>query len=356
LIYAAILLVVLRFLPSGLVGAALQFARDAAGRLGLGASRSSAAPPGSAAVPAGGRQEDAAPLPLAVRERPLHVAGGPSRTEGEPARDTPGHGPDSRSPDGSGDLALEHIDVRFGGLEVLSDVGLRVRPGAVRGLIGPNGAGKTTLFNVASGFVRPSRGQVSLAGSRIDELSPADRAAAGIARTFQAVHMFEELSVLDNVVAGMHTRLRDGLLACTLNLTAVRAETRLAREQARELLEWVGVGQLADRSPRGLPFGSLKLIEIARALAMRPKFLLLDEPVGGLHPDEIELLERLIVTICETGVGVLLVEHNVPFVLRACHEILVLNYGHVIADGTSDDILRSEAVVEAYLGRAGVKS
>jgi branched-chain amino acid transport system ATP-binding protein len=296
-------------------------------------SRDSAPAPGSAPAQAEADPGRRRP-PLQVRERP---AADPS-------------------PDTTGDLVLEHIDVRFGGLEVLSDVSVRVRPGGVRGLIGPNGAGKTTLFNVASGFVSPARGEIRLAGTRIDAMSPAERAAAGIARTFQAVHMFDELSVLDNVTAGMHTHLRDGLIPCALDLPAVRAQKRSAREEARELLDWIGLGHLASRSPRGLPFGSLKMIEIARALAMRPKFLLMDEPVGGLHPQEIELLEHLIATICEMGVGVLLVEHNVPFVLRACNEILVLNYGHVIADGTSDDIVNSEAVVEAYLGGKGVKS
>jgi ABC-type branched-subunit amino acid transport system ATPase component len=339
LVYAAVLLAVLRFMPTGIVGSLIGLWR-------VGRRRIGGAWPTSASVAAA----PAAAMTAPAVESVTSAAGGVPQEGNRPVRLT-----DDSSRRADGELTVTGVSVRFGGLDVLSDVNLSVERGAVRGLIGPNGAGKTTLFNVISGFVVPREGQVTIDGARIDRLTTEARAARGIARTFQAVHVFEELTVVANVMAGMHTSLHPRMLPSALRTPATGRAEKTAQADARELLDWVGIGHLADRSPKGLPFGSLKLVEIARALATRPQFLLLDEPCGGLHGSEIELLERIISMVREAGIGILLVEHNVPFVMRVCDRILVLDHGVAIADGTSADVMASAAVAEAYLGRT-VKS
>jgi ABC-type branched-subunit amino acid transport system ATPase component/ABC-type branched-subunit amino acid transport system permease subunit len=319
LIYAVLLLAALRFMPDGIVGGVRHvFAR---------------------VRPAIRRRTGGLPL---LKERVEQVATiGP-----EPvalAR--------ARTSSSQVSLSVKDVDLHYGGLHVLQSVSIDLCPGTVRGLIGPNGAGKTTLFNVISGFALPDKGSIRLGDVDLLGLRPSARAHRGIARTFQAAHIFEEMTVLENVLVGMHVHLRPRLLPLAIQLPAVRRKETAARNRARQLLAWVGLGDLADQLAKGLPFGSLKRLEIARALAVEPDFLLLDEPAGGLHPTEVATLEHIIASISASGIGILLVEHNVPFVMRVCEKIMVLDHGRVIAEGTAVEIARSPEVIEAYLGQ-----
>ena len=320
LIYAVLLLAALRFMPDGIVGGvrhllawAKPVIRSRTGKIAL-------------------LQEREAPV-ATIGPQPVALAR-------------------ARTSSSQASLTVKDVDLHYGGLHVLQNVSVDLCPGEVRGLIGPNGAGKTTLFNVISGFAMPDSGSIHLGHEDLIALPPSARAHRGIARTFQATHIFEEMTVLENVLVGMHVHLRPRLFPLAIQLPAVRRKESAARTRARQLLAWVGLGDLADQPAKGLPFGSLKRLEIARALAVEPDFLLLDEPAGGLHPTEVATLEHIIASISASGIGVLLVEHNVPFVMRVCGKILVLDHGRAIAEGTAAEIARSPAVIEAYLGQA----
>jgi ABC-type branched-subunit amino acid transport system ATPase component len=247
-------------------------------------------------------------------------------------------------------LDIDALTVRFGGLAAVDDVSFSVAPGTVHGLIGPNGAGKTTLFNLISGLVAPSGGAIRLDGERIDPLPSWGRARLGLARTFQNIRMFQDMSALETVMTGMHARLEESLPAALLRMGGFRKSERAAAAKARELLTFVGLADAAQRRSGDLPYGDQRRLEIARALALEPRLLLLDEPAAGMNPSETHALENLLERLKARGVTMLLVEHDMHFVMRLCDEITVLNFGRKIAQGAPREVRANRQVVEAYLG------
>jgi branched-chain amino acid transport system ATP-binding protein len=245
-------------------------------------------------------------------------------------------------------LALHRIGVRFGGLVALDGVSLRVPPGRIVGVIGPNGAGKTTLFNVVCGFVTPTEGSITLDGRPLNP-RPHRLTGLGIARTLQGVGEFAGLTVLENVMAGAGHGARAGFASALFGLPAAGRDERRLRTEALAALEQCGIAEHADRLPGGLPYAVRKRVALARALAARPRLLLLDEPAGGLGAEEIERLGALITGL---NCAVLLVEHHMDLVMAVCHEILVLDFGKPVAMGSPEQIKNDAAVAAAYLGEA----
>ncbi|MFC7247889.1 ABC transporter ATP-binding protein [Catellatospora aurea] len=247
-------------------------------------------------------------------------------------------------------LFLRGIGVRFGGLTALDDVSLEVAPGQVVGVIGPNGAGKTTLFNVVCGLVRPTSGALELNGERLTP-APHRLAGLGIARTLQGVGLFRGLTVLENVMAGATCTARAGFFSGLLGLPRSDRDERRLREEALALLDRFDVAAYAKALPGTLPYAVGKRVALARALAGRPRLLLLDEPAGGLGAQDIEELAALITTLpAEAGCSVMLVEHHMDLVMQVCDRIAVLDFGRLIATGTPQEVRDDPAVAEAYLG------
>ena len=249
-------------------------------------------------------------------------------------------------------IAAENISLTFGGLNVLRDVSFTAVPGAITAIIGPNGAGKTSLFNTISGFYRPAQGEIRLDGRNITRSPVHARAALGLARTFQNIALFEGLSVLENIKLGGHHTMTAGILSAMIYAPrARRQELALRDEVERKVIDFLEIDHIRHLPVGSLAYGLQKRVELARALAMRPRVLMLDEPVAGMNREETEDMARFILDVQEEwGVTVLLVEHDMGMVMDISHHVVVLNFGEVIASGPPSEIRRNPRVVEAYLG------
>ena len=247
-------------------------------------------------------------------------------------------------------LRISAAGKRFGGLQALSDVTLSIQRGQIYGLIGPNGAGKTTLFNVITGLYQPDGGEFELNDHPYSPSSPHEVARAGIARTFQNIRLFGDMTALENVMVGRHVRTHQGIIGAVLRHRAARDEEAAIQQRASELLDFVGIAHLAGRTARHLSYGDQRRVEIARALATDPLLLALDEPAAGMNATEKESLRILLLTIREQGTTILLIEHDVKLVMGLCDRLTVLDYGKVIAEGTPAEVQKHPAVIAAYLG------
>jgi branched-chain amino acid transport system ATP-binding protein len=246
-------------------------------------------------------------------------------------------------------LEAAGVTMRFGGLLAVSDVNLTVREGEIVGLIGPNGAGKTTFFNCLTGLYKPTSGQVRFAGT---PLPPKPRAVvkAGMARTFQNIRLFANMTALENVMVGRYCRTSAGALTAVLRGPKFRREERATRARAQELLEFVGLGKSAEHLARNMPYGDQRRLEIARALATDPKLILLDEPTAGMNPQETRQASDLIFKIRDSGLSVVVIEHDMRFIFNLCDRVLCLVRGETLVEGTPGEVQSDPRVIEAYIG------
>ncbi len=248
-------------------------------------------------------------------------------------------------------LEVKALTRRFGGLVAVNQVSFTVNKNEIFGLIGPNGAGKTTLFNLITGLIQPSSGQLIYRGEEITKLRPHQIAAKGIARTFQNIRLFGNLSALENVTIARHVHTNSGVLAGVLGIPSASKEEQKTQQKALELLALVGLSRRTAEKARNFPYGDQRRLEIARALALEPQVLLLDEPTAGMNPNEKHQMSGLIRDICtQFNLSVILIEHHVPLVMGLCDRIAVFDFGQLIALGNPDEIRFNPAVIEAYLG------
>lgn len=249
-------------------------------------------------------------------------------------------------------LSVKNVTKRFGGLTALSDVSLHVEQGEIVGVIGPNGAGKTTLFNIITGLYSPTEGHIFLDNREITNLSPHKIAAMGFGRTFQNIRLFGKMSVLDNVLVAMHTKTKSSLVDAILHTPRAKREERQCLERAEELLRLVNLWEERYEYASSLPYGKQRRLEIARAMALDLALLLLDEPAAGMNEQETGELLEIVRKLREMGKTILLIEHDMKFVMNICERIYVLDYGSVIADGPPEEVSSNQRVIDAYLGLA----
>ncbi len=354
-IYGLSIVLMLVFAPKGVVGLVgslvaglLQRSVGETGRRADGEREQSPLPLGEADRRAGegsltGPEQALTPT-LSQREREEDTA--PRTQDSAPSLQHPAPGAQPSL------LSASGLTIAFGGLVAVRSVDLSVAEGEIRGIISPNGSGKTTLLNLVSGIYRPTAGHLQMAGERVDGCSPSTRVQRGIARTFQNIRLFPRLTVLDNVKAAKYSRTRAGLLGTFLQTGGTVEEERRIEKQALEALAFVGLAGRASDFPGDLPYGQQRLVEIARALATEPRLLLLDEPAAGMSLAEKQRLVRLVRALNrERGITVIVIEHDMRIISGLCHQVTVLNFGEIIAEGTPQEVRDNPSVIEAYLGR-----
>lgn len=246
-------------------------------------------------------------------------------------------------------LSVEEIIKDYDGVRALNRVSLHVRRGIIKGLIGPNGAGKTTLFHLISGMERPTAGKISFKGTDITSMEPHEISQLGVGRTFQTLQIWGNMTIVENIMAGMHTRLKGGFLSCGLWLPWIKRREKEALEEAKEILEFLGLLGRWKWPAAQLSFAEQKILEMGRVLAMKPELILLDEPAAGLTPTEVRKLAERICQIRNGGITIFIVEHHMGMVMEIADEVAVLNNGELIAEGTPDAVGRDPLVIEAYL-------
>ncbi len=249
-------------------------------------------------------------------------------------------------------LVVDDLSKSFGGVHAVQHVSFQVNPGTIHSVIGPNGAGKTTLFNLITGVYTPTSGQIRFEDKEIGGVQPSALARLGISRTFQNLQICMNMAAIENVMLGAHLHLSRNLLASLFHLPLITKRDKICREEAAEKMEFAGVGKYIRANADSMPYGALKRLEIARALMAKPKLLFLDEPAAGLNPKETLEIDELIQKVAETGVTIVLVEHDMKMVMNVSDHILVLDYGKKLAEGTAEEIRQNPDVIAAYLGAA----
>jgi len=248
-------------------------------------------------------------------------------------------------------LETRNIGIQFGGLKAVDNVDFKAEEGEITALIGPNGAGKTTLFNLIAGFYQPTSGKVYFKGQDITSLKPYQRTRIGLARTFQNINLFKDMSVMDNALVGQHCRMTYDPITAMLSLPAKRKQEKQSREEIMKILDFMGLANVANEKAGSLSYGMQKNLEIARAMATKPELLLLDEPASGLNTQELDQLSQRVLRMRDMGITVVLIEHKMDVVMNISHKIMVLNFGECIAFGTPEEISADQQVIEAYLGK-----